>query len=221
MAGHVVFFADRDAAGRRLAAALEVLVGGDLVVTALPRGGVPIGFEVARALGAPLDIVLVRKLGAPFNPEYGVGAIAEGGVRFVRIDDAEAAGVSEEELEEVVARESAELERRQRLYRGGEPPLSLDGRTVILVDDGIATGGTAVAAARSLRARGAAKVVLAVPVAPPGTEERLRGEFDGVVCLVQPPGFFGIGQFYADFAQVNDKQVIALLAEARAWAKEG
>ncbi len=214
MADRVALFADRREAGRRLAAALGRYATADPVVLALPRGGVPVGFEVARALGARLDIVLVRKLGAPFNPEYGIGAIAEGGVRFVRRDDAEAAGVSAEELEEVVARESAELERRRRLYRMDEEPLPVEGRTAILVDDGIATGGTAVAAGRALRERGAAKVVLAVPVAPPGSEERLGGEFDEVVCLEQPHAFFGIGQFYADFGQVSDEETIALLAEA-------
>jgi len=217
MANRLALFADRRDAGRRLAAALERFAAEEPLVVALPRGGVPIGFEVARALGAPLDIVLVRKLGAPFNPEYGIGAIAERGVRFVRRDDAEAAGVSAREVEEVVARESVELERRQRLYRGEERPHPVVGRTVILVDDGIATGGTAVAAGRALRARGAVRVVLAVPVAPLGTEERLGDDFDEVVCLEQPHGFFGIGQFYLDFSQVGDEEVIAILAEARSW----
>lgn len=182
---------------------------------ALPRGGVPVGFEVAQALVAPLDIILVRKLGAPFNPEYGIGAIAEGGVRFIRHGEAELIGVSDEDLEEVVARESAELERRRRLYRGSEEPYPVEGRTVLLVDDGIATGGTAIVAGQALEFRGATKVVLAVPVAPPGTEERLAGEFDEVVCLEQPHGFFGIGQFYVDFGQVGDDEVIQLLEEAR------
>jgi len=215
MGGRPIPFADRRDAGRRLAAALEGFAAERPVVVALPRGGVPVGREVARALGAPLDIVLVRKLGAPFNPEYGIGAIAEGGVRFVRREDAEAAGVSAVQIEDVVARESTELERRRRLYRGDREPHQVEGRPAILVDDGIATGGTAVAAGRALRARGAASVILAVPVGPPGTEERLAGDFDAVICLEQPPGFFGIGQFYADFAQVSDEEVIALLAEAR------
>ncbi len=184
-------------------------------MVALPRGGVPVGFEIARALAAPLDILLVRKLGAPFNPEYGIGAIAEGGVRFVRSEDLELIGISEKDLDEVIARESAELERRRRLYRGGEEPHPVDGRTVILVDDGIATGGTAVTAGHVLKLRGATEVVLAVPVAPPGAEERLADGFDEVVCLEQPHSFFGIGQFYGDFAQVGDDQVIQLLEKAR------
>lgn len=184
-------------------------------MVALPRGGVPVGFEVARALAAPLDIVLVRKLGAPFNPEYGIGAIAEGGIRIVHRPDIELIGISDDELDAIVARESAEMERRRRLYRGSGEPFPVEGRTVILVDDGIATGGTAVAAGKALKLRGADKVVLAVPVAPPGSEERLGGDFDEVVCLEQPHGFFGIGQFYVDFGQVGDAEVVELLEAAR------
>lgn len=216
MVQRLALFADRREAGRRLGAALERFRGEDPVVLALPRGGVPVGYEVARALGAPLDIVLVRKLGSPFNPEYGIGAIAEGGVRFVRGDDVELTGIGERDLEAVVARETAELERRRRLYRGERQPLPVEGRTAILVDDGIATGGTAVAAGLALKARGARRVVLAVPVGPPGTEERLGGDFDEVVCLEQPYGFFGIGQFYVSFEQLGDDEVIALLEAARA-----
>jgi putative phosphoribosyl transferase len=210
----LALFADRRDAGRRLGEALERFRGEEPVVLALPRGGVPVGYEVARALGAPLDILLVRKLGSPFNPEYGIGAIAEGGVRFVRGDDAELTGISEEDLEETIARETAELERRRRLYRGEREPVPVEGRTAILVDDGVATGGTAVAAGQALRARGARRVVLAVPVGPPGTEARLGGAFDEVVCLEQPYGFFGIGQFYVGFEQLGDDEVIELLEAA-------
>ncbi len=219
MAERLALFMDRREAGRRLAAALERFRDTDPMVIALPRGGVPVGFEVAKALAAPLDILLVRKLGAPFNPEYGIGAIAEGGVRFVRTEDAELIGISDAELEAVVARESAELERRQRLYRGEREPLSVKGRTALLVDDGIATGGTAVTAGRALKARGATRVILAVPVAPPGTEERLGDDFDEVVCLYQPHGFFGIGQFYIDFGQLGDEEVVELLEAARGSAE--
>jgi len=215
MANRLAMFTDRRQAGRRLAEALERFRDEQPLVIALPRGGVPVGFEVAKALGAPLDILLVRKLGAPFRPEYGIGAIAEGGIRFVRERDAELIGVGEQELEALVAEESAELKRRQLLYRGAREPLPVEGRTAILVDDGIATGGTAVAAGQALRARGAARVVLAVPVAPPGTEERLAGDFDEVVCLEQPDGFFGIGQFYVDFGQLEDAEVTELLKAAR------
>ena len=167
------------------------------------------------ALGAPLDILLVRKLGAPFQPEYGIGAISENGVGVIRHEDVELIGMSDEELEAIVARETEELERRARVYRGEREALPVEGRTVIVVDDGIATGGTAVAAGRVLRARGAARVILAVPVAPPGTEMRLASEFDEVVCLEQPHGFFGIGQFYVDFGQLDDQAVIDLLSRAR------
>jgi len=215
MSSRLALFLDRRDAGRRLGEALARFALREPLVVALPRGGVPVGFEVAKALVAPLDIVLVRKLGAPFNPEYGIGAIAEGGVRFVRGAEAELAGVAEKELDEIVAREAVELKRRQRLYRGNEEPYPVEARTVILVDDGVATGGTAVAAGEALKARGADRVVLAVPVAPPGTEERLAGAFDEVVCLEQPEGFFGIGQFYVDFAQVGDDEVVQLLEEAK------
>jgi len=215
VAERLALFADRGDAGRRLARLLRPLAAERPIVLALPRGGVPVGFEVARALDAPLDVVLVRKLGAPQNPEYGIGAIAEGGARFVRRADAEAIGIGEAELERLIARETAELERRRRLYRGDADPLPVEGRTAILVDDGIATGSTAVVAARALRARGAGRVVLAVPVAPLDTEARLGAEFDAIVCLEQPAAFFGIGQFYADFGQVEDEEVIRLLSRAR------
>jgi putative phosphoribosyl transferase len=214
MVNRLALFTDRREAGRLLADALERFRDSEPLVIALPRGGVPVGFEVAKALGAPLDILLVRKLGAPFRPEYGIGAIAEGGIRFVREADAELIGIGERELEALVAEESAELKRRQLLYRGEREPLPVEGRTAILVDDGIATGGTAVAAGQALKARGAACVVLAVPVAPPGTEERLVGDFDEVVCLEQPDGFFGIGQFYVDFGQLEDAEVTELLEAA-------
>lgn len=221
MADRLALFTDRRDAGRQLAVALERFGGEQPLVIALPRGGVPVGFEVASALAAPLDILLVRKLGAPFNPEFGIGAIAEGGVRFVRWDDVELIGMTEGDLEAIVAAESAELERRRRLYRGEREPIPVEGRTVILVDDGIATGGTAVAAGRALKSRGAARVVLAVPVAPPGTEQRLGGDFDEVVCLEQPEGFFGIGQFYVDFGQVADEEVAELLGAAGEREKAG
>ncbi|HET7120715.1 MAG TPA: phosphoribosyltransferase family protein [Solirubrobacterales bacterium] len=204
-------FADRRDAGRRLAVALERFRGEAPLVVALPRGGVPVAYEIARALRAPLDILLVRKLGAPHQPEYGIGAIAEGGVRFIRSEELELTGVGEEELERVITAETAELERRRRLYRREREPLPVVGRTVILVDDGIATGGTAIVAAQALKERGAARVVLAVPVAPPGAEERLAERFDEVICLEEPHGFFGVGQFYVDFNQVGDEEVARLL----------
>ena len=215
MADRLALFADRRDAGRKLAAALDRFRVEDPLILALPRGGVPVGYEVARALEAPLDILLVRKLGAPFQPEYGIGAVAEGGVRVIRREDVELIGMSEAELDAIVARETEELDRRALAYRGEREAHPVEGRTVILVDDGIATGGTAVAAGRVLRARGAARVILAVPVAPPGSEVRLAAEFDEVICLEQPHGFFGIGQFYVDFGQLHDQEVIDLLAAPR------
>lgn len=205
-------FVDRRDAGRRLASELARFRQEQPLVIALPRGGVPVACEIARALSAPLDVLLVRKIGSPAQPEYGVGAIAEGGYRFIRREEAALAGVGERELDAVVEVETAELERRRRLYREGREPLAVTGRLVILVDDGIATGGTAVVAARALRARGAARVVLAVPVGPPETEQRLAPAFDEVICLEEPEGFFGVGQFYVDFDQTSDREVQELLA---------
>jgi putative phosphoribosyl transferase len=215
MADRLALFVDRTDAGRKLAESLERFRADDPVVLALPRGGVPVAYEVAVALGAPLDILLVRKLGAPFQPEYGIGAISENGVGVIRHEDVELIGMSNEELVAIADREAKELERRARVYRGEREALLVEGRTVIVVDDGIATGGTAVAAGRVLRARGAARVILAVPVAPPGTEVRLASEFDEVICLEQPHGFHGIGQFYVDFGQLDDQAVIDLLSRAR------
>jgi predicted phosphoribosyltransferase/dienelactone hydrolase len=211
MADRLALFADRDEAGRRLAAALERYRETDPLVVALPRGGVPVGFEIARLLGAPLDILLVRKVGAPFQPEYGIGAIAEGGFRHVRDEEVDLTGISAAELDAAIAAEEAELERRRQAYRGDREPLPVEGRTVLLVDDGIATGATATVAARALRARGAAAVVLAVPVAPAGSARRLGHEFDEVVCLEEPHGFFSVGQFYVDFSPVPDAVVCELL----------
>ncbi|MGH2984582.1 MAG: phosphoribosyltransferase family protein [Solirubrobacterales bacterium] len=218
MVERLALFLDRRDAGRKLAESLDRFRAANPLVLALPRGGVPVGYEVARALEAPLDILLVRKLGAPFQPEYGIGAIAEGGVRVIRREDLELIGIGEEELDAIVARETEELDRRGRVYRGERQSLPVEGRTVLLVDDGIATGGTAVAAGRALRALGAARVILAVPVAPPGTEVRLADEFDEVICLEQPHGFFGIGQFYVEFGQLDDQAVIDFLAAAHAPA---
>jgi predicted phosphoribosyltransferase/pimeloyl-ACP methyl ester carboxylesterase len=215
MATRLAFFTDRDEAGRRLAAALEHYRDRDPVVVALPRGGVPVGYEIARLLGAPLDILLVRKIGAPFNPEYGVGAIAEGGFSYLRRDEIVRAGVDQTELDAVVAAETDELERRRELYRGDREPLPVEGRTVILVDDGIATGSTAVVAAEALRVRGATEVVLAVPVAPAGASRRFLEDFDEVVCLEEPQGFFSVSQFYADFRPVADQEVCELLELGR------
>jgi putative phosphoribosyl transferase len=207
-------FADRRDAGKRLAERLESFRGDDVVVLGLPRGGVPVAYEVATALGAPLDVIVVRKLGVPFQPELGMGAIGEGGVRIVNEEIVRAAQVTDAQLAEVERRERAELERRARRFRGDRPPVPLAGRTVIVVDDGIATGSTARAACQVARAHGARRVVLATPVAPPDTVARLRGDADDLVCLESPEPFFAIGQWYADFSQTSDAEVVMLLERA-------
>ena len=206
-------FADRVDAGRRLAAGLGYLRGEPLVVLGLPRGGVPVAAEVARALGAPLDIIVVRKLGVPFQPELGMGAIGEEGVRVLSQEVIRHAEVTGSELAAVEERERAELERRARRYRGGRPGLPLQGRTAVIVDDGFATGSTARAACRVARARGAERIVLAVPVAPLGWTDRVGTDADECVCLLTPQAFWAIGQFYDDFSQISDEQVIDCLAE--------
>ena len=207
-------FKDRVDAGRRLASRLEHLHSEPVVVLGLPRGGVPVAFEVAKALEAPLDVIVVRKLGVPFQPELGMGAIGEDGVRIINDDVVRLARVTERELGEVEARERAELERRATTFRAGEPRAVVKGRTAVIVDDGIATGSTARAACRVARGLGAARVVLAVPVAPPDWTERLGGEADEFVCVATPAPFFAIGQFYRQFAQTSDAEVVACLQRA-------
>lgn len=204
-------YADRADAGRRLAA---VLIGTRIdtgVVLGLARGGMPLAAEVARLLDAPLDVLVVRKLGVPWQPELGVGALAEGGAAAVDQVAVAALGLTRTDLDRVEAIERAELARRVRAYRGDRPPLAVDGRTAVLVDDGLATGGTAIAAVRALRERGAARVVVAVPVASAEAVQRLRWEADEVVCPLVPPSFGSVGRWYADFGQVTDEEVVRLL----------
>lgn len=207
-------FADRVDAGRRLAGKLQHLRNEPVVVLGLPRGGVPVAFEVARALGAPLDVIVVRKLGVPFQPELGMGAIGEDGVRILNDEVIRLAHVSRRDLAEVEERERAELERRAGRFRGNRMRVPLEGRTAVVIDDGIATGSTARAACLVARAHGAARVVLAVPVAPPGWTARMGEAADELVCLETPDPFFAIGQFYADFSQVPDDVVVSYLESA-------
>ena len=209
-------FRDRIDAGRRLAAQLGHLRGEPVVVLGLPRGGVPVAAEVACALGAPLDVIVVRKLGVPFQPELGMGAVGEDGVRVLNAEVIAFAGVSAEELAAVEAREQAEVARRARRYRGGRPRVPLDGRVAVIVDDGIATGSTARAACQVARALGAGRVVLAVPVAPPGWQDRIGGDANEMISVATPEPFFAIGRFYADFSQTSDDEVAACLGQARA-----
>jgi putative phosphoribosyl transferase len=207
-------FIDRADAGRRLAARLQHLRGDQVVVLGLPRGGVPVAYEVARALDAPLDVIVVRKLGVPFQPELAMGAIGEEGVRIINEEVVSIAGVSASQLDEVEVRERTELEVRVRRFRGGRPPIALEGRIVVVVDDGIATGSTARAACQVARARGAARVVLAVPVAPPDWRGRLGKFADELVCLHTPDPFYAVGQFYDNFTQTSDEEVVACLERA-------
>ncbi|MFD9521847.1 phosphoribosyltransferase family protein [Streptomyces sp. NPDC059979] len=211
-----MLFTHRTDAGERLAEALRHLRGEDPVVLGLPRGGVPVAFQVARALGAPLDVIVVRKLGVPYHRELGFGAIGEGGVRVISEDIVRSSRVKQADLAAVEHAEEAELARQARRFRGDRPRAALDGRTVIVVDDGIATGATAAAACEVVRAQGAARVVLAVPVAPPDAVAWLRGEADEVVCLSTPRAFRAVGEWYQDFSQTPDEEVVSLLARAAA-----
>ncbi|HWS58586.1 MAG TPA: phosphoribosyltransferase family protein [Actinotalea sp.] len=206
---------DRVDAGRRLAAVLGHLRAPDVVVLGLPRGGVPVAAEVARALGAPLDVIVVRKLGVPYRPELAMGAIGEEGVRVLHEEVLASTRVTADELAEVERRERAELDRRARLFRAGCPRLDLTGRTAVVVDDGLATGSTARAACQVARAYGAARVVLAVPVAPVGWQARMGAAADDYVALDTPAEFWAIGQFYRDFTQTTDEDVVACLDRQR------
>ena len=208
-------FTDRREAGCRLADALSAYAGQpNLIVLALPRGGVPVAYEVARALGAPLDVFLVRKLGVPGQEELAMGASARGGVRVMTETVLRQVALPPTVVERVAAREVEELRRREALYRGDRPPPDLAGRTVIIVDDGLATGSSMRAAVRAVRRFEPAKVVVAVPVAAAETCRALRAEADDVVCAVTPPTFYAVGLWYADFSQTSDDEVRELLAAA-------
>jgi putative phosphoribosyl transferase len=211
-------FADRREAGRQLATKLLHLGDHNPVVLALPRGGVPVGYEIARALDAPLDLVLVRKIGVPWQSELGLGAVTDGGDPEVFLDHALVAdlGIPQAYIEEETARQIAEIERRRRVYRAGREPLEIAGRVAIVVDDGIATGATMRVALQATRRRNPACLVLAVPVAAAATLEALRSEADESVCLYQPADLGAIGFFYRDFHQLTDAEVSKFLASAAA-----
>lgn len=210
-------FRDRRDAGRQLAAALAGYAGAPgLIVLALPRGGVPVAFEVALALRAPLDIFVVRKLGVPGHEEYAMGAIASGGICVLNHDVLRRLSIPEVAISRVAAREQQELERREREYRGGRPVPVLGGRTVLLVDDGLATGASMEAALQAVQGHHPARVVVAVPVAPAETCERLGALADDVVCLSMPEPFDAVGCWYRSFPQTTDDEVRTLLAAARA-----
>jgi predicted phosphoribosyltransferase len=210
-----MLFHDRTDAGRRLAEKLSAYANHhDLVVLALPRGGVPVAFEVARVLNAPLDVFLVRKLGVPGHEELAMGAIASGGIRVLNADVVSVLQISEEALDAVAAEEQRELERREQAYRDDRPPLDVHGRPVILVDDGLATGSTMRAAVAALHQCGPSRIVVAVPVGAPETCHELHQEADEVVCVQTPEPFYAVGLWYEDFSQTTDEEVRDLLAQA-------
>ena len=213
-----MIFADRFDAGRRLAEALQHLADRDPVVLALVRGGLPVAFEVAKALAAPLDVVLVRKIGAPSQPELAVGAVVDGAQPEIVSNPEIMAmlGLSQSYVEAEAKRQLAEIDRRRAAYLRGRPPVEVRGRTAIVVDDGIATGATTRAALHAVRRRQPSRLVLAVPVAPPDTLERLAADADEIVCLDRPEPFGAVGYFYNDFTQVSDREVVDLLDRARA-----
>lgn len=214
-----MLFLDRRDAGRQLAERLTELRDESPVVLALPRGGVVVGYEIARHLGAPLEVVVARKLGAPGNPEFGFGAIAPGGVRFLDEGTVGWLGLPQEVIDGIVEQEAQEMERRLQRYRGGRPSADLGGRTVILADDGLATGVTARAAIRYIRQCRPRRLVLAVPVSAAETARVVRAEVDELVCLQTPAAFMAVGQWYRDFSQTTDDEVIELLERSREGAE--
>jgi putative phosphoribosyl transferase len=219
MFGRSVLFENRRDAGIQLAARLERFAPAHPLILALPRGGVPVAFEAARALDAQLDLLMVRKIGAPGHEEFGIGAVVDGASpQLVLNEDAvRHLAVGQDYIREETARQLAEIERRRAAYCGDRPPPVIAGRTVIVVDDGIATGGTMKAALRGIRKSGPARLVLAVPVAPAPTIDELANECDEAVCLATPEPFGAVGAFYRDFSQTEDREVIALLGEARGF----
>jgi predicted phosphoribosyltransferase len=211
-----MYFRDRREAGRQLAKHLAAYANRpDVLVLALPRGGVPVGYEVAQALHAPLDVFLVRKLGLPGHEEFAMGAVASGGVRVLNRDVVEQLHIPDEVIDAVARRELQELERRERAYRGDRPFPDVRGKIVILVDDGLATGSTMRAAAEALRQQGPARVVVAVPAGSPETCNEFRQEVDEIVCAITPEPFYAVGLWYDDFSQTTDDEVRALLAAAQ------
>lgn len=220
MAGRADIFKDREEAGRQLAGRLAHYREEDAVVLALPRGGVPVGYEVARVLGAPLDVFVARKLGAPGQPELAIGAIAPGGVRVVNDRIVRQLGVSEEWIEAVAEKELEEVKRRMRRFRGERFEPEVGGRTVILVDDGIATGMTVRAAIQAVREKAPRRIVLAVPVCAGITAEALSSEVDELVCLKIPEDLWAIGFWYENFHQLDDEEVVTLLERGRTIGNE-
>jgi len=212
--GHMNRFRDRADAGKYLAELLQKYAGdSDTLVLGLPRGGVVVAFEVARGLGAPMDIFLVRKLGVPGYEELAVGAIASGGILVINQDVAQSIRISQARIEEIATKEAKELKRREQAYRGNRPPIEVEGRTIIIVDDGLATGATMRAAVDALRKHNPHKIVVAVPVASLEACEEFRTKVDDIVCGITPEYFNAVGAWYDDFGQTSDEEVIHLLRE--------
>ena len=218
----MALFKDRRDAGKQLAQELSAYAGrSDVIVLALPRGGVPVAYEVARALNTPLDIFIVRKLGLPGHEELAIGAIASGGIRVLNHDIVQALKIPQTMIDTVTRQELQELERRERAYRGDRPPPEVRGRTVILIDDGLATGASMRAAVAALRAQNPARIVVAVPTAAPETYAAFESEVDEIVCAMTPEPFYGVGRWYEDFSQTTDEEVRALLEEAARQLQHG
>jgi putative phosphoribosyl transferase len=211
-----MYFHDRYEAGQLLAARLGHLKGKkEVLVLGVPRGGVVIGYEIAQALKVPLDVYIARKIGAPYNPELAIGAVASDGTRVVDEQLARQVDAQADYIEREVRKQREEIARRLAAYRGDRPIEKMEGRTIILADDGVATGSTLLVAIRALRAQRPARLILAIPVGPPDTVARLGAEVDEVVCLAEPPVFWAVGAFYEDFSQTSDQEVVELLQAAR------
>lgn len=206
-----MLYKDREDAGRKLAQELDVYKDENPIIIALPRGGVTIGYEVAKMLNARLDVMVVRKIGAPSQPEFGIGAIAPNEILILNTEAISYLRTSKIEIEQIIEQETAEMQRRINLYRGDKPPLDLSEKTVILVDDGLATGVSAKAAILSIKQMNPKKIILAVPVSSPDTADKFRKEVDELVCLHEPVGFYAVGAYYDNFDQVTDEEVINLL----------
>ncbi|MCL4458628.1 MAG: phosphoribosyltransferase [Chloroflexi bacterium] len=208
-----MLFADRHEAGQRLSQELQEYQGMDAIILALPRGGVVVGHEVAKSLGLPLDVFITRKIGAPGNPEYAIGAIAENGEVQLNEEEITAYGIPHQYIELEIERQKEEIAQRIALYRGGRPPPNPRDKTVILVDDGIATGFTMLTTIRAIKAAGAERLVLAIPVAPPVVVSELEQQVDRIVCLATPEPFWAVGRFYLNFEQISDDEVKRYLSD--------